>query len=701
MTAKTLTERARTEVRPSAAPGSRILGHPVAFLVTAAILLALFGWTFLSNTDRVAPTKDPAYYTWRTETLISEDPVTLLEVEGAYDMFAGGYRVSASVIGGFLRDIPGISSLKMTIFLMVLVPVLTALLLAGFAYRHRRDPLLFHSVALGVGSLYLTPPFVGYLDNVLCLLFLAAAIWFIGPARTTWPGRIGLFLFLLATGFTHPTTLVIFCLTLGAISTARLIFRGFDLRSIIRDDLPMLLSAFGAAVATLALWGVGIWGKSASLTEAALPPPYDSEFFVDRMVSWIANPAEGGFVLLRGPMTPLLNGILFAVGLVGLLIAGRRWVEDELATVSVVWLAPLAGLFGFLGGLTYPYYRFFNTTLAWVLLVGIGGWILIRWLSNRFAASAPLATIVGAVIVAAVFGLNFARGFDSSGWNNPEKSWLSSDERTDLNALREGLAGDDRPVVFVIDSAEQSFQVWGEAKLAGNTSRYGLPPGQIDRGYLYLGSLQNFLERQPTYVEGKPQPTEECSAAELGENTYNCLSPALLEDAQAGIEDSGKPPVVVVASIFNSGGANVELLENKDGVGAVLAGPVVGADVWALDDGEITILAGEDPPEEGSGEDEAGLLHLLRVLAGLALLLTPGWLALRYFLPDATFAEALAMVPGLSIAMLTIVGIGVLAVARTELSGVIAWIALILSAGLGALAAARWGPGLPLYRRSL
>ena len=700
MTATTLTDRARTDAPPDARPGSRVLGHPIAFLVTAAILLALFGWTFLSNTERVAPTKDPAYYTWRTEALISEDPVTLLEVEGAYDMFAGGYRVSASVLGGYLRQIPGVSSLKMTIFLMVLVPVLTALLLAGFAYRHRRDPLLFHSVALGVGSLYLTPPFVGYLDNVLCLLFLAAAIWFIDPARTTWPGRIALFLFLLATGFTHPTTLVIFCLTLGAISVTRLIFRKFDLRSIVRDDLPMLISAGLAPVATFVLWAVGIWGKSASLTEAALPPPYDSEFFVDRMVGWIANPAEGGFVLLRGPMTPLLNGILFAIGLVGLLLAGRRWVEDELTTVSVVWLAPLAGLFGFIGGLTYPYYRFFNTTLAWVLLVGVGGWMLIRWLGNRFVGWAGVATAVGVLVVAGVFGLNFARGFDSSGWNNPEKSWLSSDERTDLNALRSGLAGDDRPVVFVIDSAEQSFQVWGEAKLAGNTSRYGLPPGQIDRGYLYLGSLRNFLFDQPTFVEGKPQPTEECTADDLGENTYNCLSPALLEDARAGIEEAGEQPLVVVASIFNSGGANAELLEHTDDAPGVLGAAGGGIDVWALDDGRITALVGEEPSAEEPDEEESTFIHLIRVFIGLGLLLVPGWLALRYFLPDASFPEALGMVPGLSVVLLTIVGIAVLAVARTEFSGVIAWISLILCAGLGAVAAMRWGAGVRLSGRS-
>src|SRR5918992_4350729 len=103
----------RTATYPSSpAPPDRIervLGHPLAFLLTAAILLALFGWTFIANPDRVAPTKDPAYYTWRTEALISEEPATLLGIEGPNGMFAGGYRVAAPVIGGILRPIADVS----------------------------------------------------------------------------------------------------------------------------------------------------------------------------------------------------------------------------------------------------------------------------------------------------------------------------------------------------------------------------------------------------------------------------------------------------------------------------------------------------------------------------------------------------------------------------------------------------------------
>lgn len=687
MSAPTVSERARPEVGPTPGRDARILGHPLAFLLTGTILLALFGWTFIANQDRVAPTKDPAYYTWRTETLISESPETLLDVEGAYEMFSGGHRVAASVIGGYLRDVPAVSSLNTTVLLMVGVPVLTALLLAGFAYRHRRDPLIFHSVAFGVASLYLTPPFVGYLDNVLCLMFLAAALWFIGPARVSWAGRAGLFLFLLLAGFTHPTTLVIFCVTLGVVSVLRLIFRKFDLRSVIRDDFSMLATAFAAAVVTLLIWQIGLWGKATSLAEAALPPPYDSDFFVDRLMDWL------------GDMTPILNGPLLLIGLVGLFVAGRRWVEDDFSVVTFAWLAPLAGLFGFIGGLTYPYYRFLNTTLSWVVLVGLGGYFLIRLVGNRFGNKGTVgtvATVVVALAVGAVFALNFSKGYESAGWNDPNKGWLSTTERAGLDALRvnllaatgseQGEAGEvnldqivekDRPVVFVIDSETEGFQVWGETKLAGNTSRYGLPAGLVDQGYLYLGSVENFLADKPTFVGDGEQPTEECTIKTLGDNTYNCLSFALLEDARAGIERAGTEPIVVVADIFNVTGANTDVVEGG-GTDAT------GGEVWTVA-GDTVAINGEESAVTTNEEEGAGILHIVRVLLCLALMFLPGVLAIRFFLPDATFGEQVAMVPALAIGLLTIVAIVVLAVLQPQFDTMIAWICLALTLGVSAL----------------
>jgi hypothetical protein len=667
MATQTLTDRAPGAPEEPAGPSrlDGILGHPLAYAGVALVLLLLFAWPFLSDPGRVAPTKDPAFYTWKTEALLSEKPVDLLNVEGAFGMFAAGYRVTAPVLGGFLRQIAGVAPLDTTLYFMVGLPVLTALLLAGFAYRQRRDPLLFHSVAFAAGGLFLTPPFIGYLDNVLCLFFLAASLFFLEGSRESWPARFGFGLFLLLSGLTHPTTLVIFCFVLGAMAIARLVYRRFDLRSVIRDDGPMLATAFTAAVVTLAIWTIGIWGKSVSLSEAALPPPYGVDFFVDRMVLWVKA------------MRPLLNGPLFVIGAVGLLAVGRRAAEDELARVSIVWLVPLVGLFGFIAGVAYPYYRFFNTTLAWVLLVGVGGWFVMRFLIGvAQRGGMGVLALVGVLAVVFVLATNFTKGFEVSGWTNPRNEWLSDSEQRDLDHLRHALAGDvdpATPVVFVVDDADaaKTFQIWGFTKLAGNTSRYGLPPGQIDKGYLYLGSLDNYLNGKPTLN---------------GTETYDKLSPALLADAQRGIEASGREPLVVVASIFNETGANSDLAHLVTGVGE---------NVWIVSGGVqdaqgTVILPDNDPlggPVPGSNP--------IRILLALILLALPGYIAYRGLLPDAETPEALGLVPALAAGLLALSGIVVIAIARSPFSPGLAWASFVVAAVAASLVGLGSGAGLP------
>jgi hypothetical protein len=663
MTPETLTERApeASGPHPTDHPYTDRLRHPAAILATVAILLAVFGWTFVTNPERVAPTKDPAYYNWRTEALVSEEPQTLLELEGAFEMFAGGYRVAAPVIGGLLRQIPGISQLNITIVLMVIVPVLTSLLLAGFAYRELRDPLAFHAVAFGVASLYLSPPFVGYLDNILCLMFLAASLHFMRATRDSWAARIAFGGAVLLAGFTHPTTSVIFCLTLGLVAAMRLVFRRFDLKSVLRDDGSMLLTAFASAVLTFLIWTIGIWGVSASLTEAALPPPYGSEFFLERMLDWI------------GAMRPALNAPLFVIGLVAVVRGGRRWIENDLSAISVAWLAPLAGAFGFLAGLAYPYYRFFNTTLAWVLLVGVGIFLATRFfLSLGARGGANRLAYIGVIAIVLVIATNFTTQLKLSGWNDPKKGWLSSSEKSDLATLRTNLAArtsEDTPVVFVIDDEPgRPFQIWGFTKLAGNTSRFGMPRGQIDRAYLYLGSLENYLAGVPT---------------ERGEETYDKLSPALLEDARAGVEASEEEPIVVVAQIFNGTGSNAALAAGEEGLS------VDGdATVWVLGDGTVTEVTAAGPTQRSAAGDggSSGPAHLLWVLVALIALLVPGYLLLRRVLPQADLAVAVGMAPVLSISVLTLVGIAVLAIARAPMSSSIAWITAAIALGLAWIA---------------
>ena len=630
-----------------------ILGHPGAFLLTALVLVFVFGSSFIVDGNRVAPTKDPAYYTWRTEALISEGPTTLIELRGpeieGSGMFEGGYRVTAPILGGFLRHLADIESLRTTVVLMVVLPVLIALLLGGFAYRQRRDPLIFHAVALGAGSLLLTPPFVGYLDNVLCLMFLAAALHFIPPLRESWGARGGFALFLVLSGLTHPTTLIIFCMTLGAMSVVRLVYRRFDLRSVVRDDAPLLLTAFGSLVLTILIWTIGIWGDSASLTESALPPPYGVDFFLNRMVLWI------------DAMHPLLNGPLFLIGLVGLLAAGRRAAEDHLSLVAIVWLAPIVGAFGFLADKAYPYYRFFNTTLAWVLLVGIGAYFAARFFIQRGGLA-----LLGLLALAVIIGNNFVQGLEQSGWNRPTSGWISEEARTDLDALRGYLEAvdEDTPVIFVIDDEPaQPFQIYGFTKLSGNTSRYGLPLGMVDRGYLYLGDLDNLLAGEPTLT---------------GEETYDTLSPALLEDAEKGIEASGEEPLIVVASVFNKKGANADIFE----------GGTPPSEALIVTDGAVVAPGGSQAVASGD-EESGGIFHLLLVLVGFALICLPGFFAYRLLFPAADLGSALGMVPALGLALIAAVTTLVLAILRTPFSQGVALGCLVLATILVAVPALR------------
>lgn len=632
--------------QPVRAPAPGVLGHQLAFIATAVLLLLLFAWPFLTDPGRQAPTKDPAYYTWRTEALISEDPVKLLQIEGAFDMFAGGYRVSAPVIGGYLRQIPALSSLKTTISIMVALPVVTALLLAGFAYRQRRDALLFHSVAFASAGLFLTPPFVGYLDNMLALMFVAASLWLLEPNRTSRPARIGLGMFLLAVGFTHPTTLAIFCATVGAMAAARWVFTRSDLKATLRADGPMLAVALLSVLATFVIWKLGPWGESASLGESALPPPYGSDFFLNRLGLWV------------DAMRPALNGPLLVLGAGGLLMAGKRAAEDELARVTIVWLAPLVGIFGFVAGLAYPYYRFFNTTLAWVLLVGVGAWFALRFFIERGRTNRWF--LIGIVPVVLILATNLSYGFDLSGWTNPNNEWLSPAERRDLDALRSALSHSgyaDKKIVFVIDDEPpEPFQIWGFTKLSGNTTRYAMPPGRLDNAYLHLGSVEDYATDRPTL---------------RGEETYDKLSRALLADLQ---ERPGDDSVLVLAEIFNQRGANAELFSGESGL-------LAHGEALVVADGVIT-----GGPERARFEspERSSSLHAAWVILGLVLLALPGFLALPWFFRyERAGLEAIGMVVALSVVMLFFVAFVVLSVARSPFSTGLAWTSWGLAVAIG------------------
>ncbi|MGI8520139.1 MAG: hypothetical protein ACR2MC_05975 [Actinomycetota bacterium] len=636
--------RARVRERAEDSAPNRLLGHPLAFCATTAILIALFGWTFFTNPGRAAPADDPAFYSWRTEALISDEPSTLIEVVGPQRMLVGGYRVVTPVVAGLMRHVPGVGPLTPTVWLAVGMRVLIPLLLAGFAYRHRRDPLIFHAVALGSASLLPTPPFGGYLDNVLTLVFLSCSLFLLEPARRSSAARVGLFLLLLASGLTHPTTLVIFCGVLAAMATVRLVLRRFDLGSVIRDDGPMLAVAFVAVLTMYVVWKVGIWGQSASLGEAAVPPPADSSFFLKRMGGWVRA------------LRPPFNLPLLFLGIAGLLAAGiKRAADDELARPALVWLLPLVGALGFALGVAYPYYRFFNTTVAWLLLVGLGIFFAARWLIETAGRGGIFrVALLGLVVLVAIVATNFSTGFVQVAWNDVEQAWISPSEIDQMELVRARLEGEEnRPVVFVTDAEGASaVRTYGWLKLVANVSRFGVAPGQQDLAHVYLGPLDSYLAGEAS--SGAAPNFEE-------------LSRASLEDAEGSIERAAERPVVVVSLAFNRGGRNAELAR--------------GTDVPSASEAEILLVSNEglftsDGPVAAPEVQEAGVLHLPRVLLGLMLLLVPGYLLSRWVLPSASFAELLGLVPALSLAALGLAGTAALAVVQTPFSSLFAWIVL-------------------------
>ena len=119
-------------------------------------------------------------------------------------------------------------------------------------------------------ALFLTTPYVGYLDNITVLFLLSLMIPFVHEARTSWGARTALFLIGIAAAFTHPTTCVIFGAVLMAVFGFHFLTSRFSLGAALRADGPMLMSVGFGMIAGLACWVVGIWGKPASLAEAAL-----------------------------------------------------------------------------------------------------------------------------------------------------------------------------------------------------------------------------------------------------------------------------------------------------------------------------------------------------------------------------------------------------------------------------------------------
>ncbi|MGZ5343609.1 MAG: MFS transporter [Actinomycetota bacterium] len=576
----------------------------------ALLLLLVLGWKFLADPSLSAPTRDPAWYTWRAQVILEGQPVRVVQEWGPDGLFAGGYRVSVPVIGALLQRVTGIDRYSFSAFLMLGVPILTGLALGAAFFRSRRDPLVVLTTMLATVALFLTTPYVGYLDNITVLFLLSLMIPFVHEARTSWGARTALFLIGIAAAFTHPTTCVIFGVVLTAVFGFHFLTSRFSFGSALKADAPMLMSVGFGMVAGLACWVIGIWGKPASLAEAALPPPYTAKFFADRLFGWV------------GSLQPIVIVPFIVIAIVSTILLSRSSreparTEDQ---VSIWWLLAFAGAATVVTGAAIPYYRFMNASAAPMALVGLGAFVVIRWFASdrpasKVAAFAGTALIAWAAIAYVardslsenapiwVFGLVALIGllvlfralaptamprviaaglaavlvFASLGWLlldgvqhrwvSDTNQWAEQSVRTSLAAVHEVVrAAGDRANVLVVNygDEDQEFETntgYGWAKTYTNVFRTGLPGEAIERSTTYFGSLDNFLAGQPTTSTNGSEGYDDTSTAHwcetFGGPAASCdpdgKKPA---DFQPRLSEYTQDPVVFVIADYYGGLCN-------------------------------------------------------------------------------------------------------------------------------------------------
>ena len=99
------------------------LASPWVLIAAALLVLGLFGWNFLLHPTISAPTRDPAWYTWRANLLTAAAPLNVVKEWGPFGMFSGGYRVSMPLTGAWLIRMGGIHRYTFSIIVMVLLPL--------------------------------------------------------------------------------------------------------------------------------------------------------------------------------------------------------------------------------------------------------------------------------------------------------------------------------------------------------------------------------------------------------------------------------------------------------------------------------------------------------------------------------------------------------------------------------------------------
>jgi MFS family permease len=557
-------------VSETVAAPTRRFGTGAIALVCAGAILLLLGWNFIADPSLSAPTRDPAWYTWRAQVILDADPGSVTGEWGPFvgadpaegkagtPLLSGGYRVTTPLAGALLQRVAGIDKYSFSAFLMLGIPVLTGLAFAAGAYRSRKHWLVIPMSILAAAALFMTTPYVGYLDNITVLFLLALTFPFLGPARTHWGARIALILIGAAAAFTHPTTCVLFGLTMLGVFGFHVLTSRFHLAPALKSDGPALMSVGFGMVGGLACWVLGIWGVVGNLNDAALPPPYTKAFFMGRLGEWV-------FSLQPQITVPLL---VFAVVSTILLARRRREPADAYDIHAAWWMFPFIGIATVLTGAEFdvagvdpgivPYYRFMNATAAPMALVGLGafaaimwfwrdedrklGWaaltggLLIVWslawlalggLKGNFEIGTAIAfallgllaivrpltrgtlTKVVAVLAAIAIGGSLAwmfwYGIRPANWVSEKTQWANQQVRASLVAVNEVVAAaGDRANVLVMnyndadDPETQANTAYGWAKTYTNVFRTGLPGERARNSVTYLGTVENFLAGERT-----------------------------------------------------------------------------------------------------------------------------------------------------------------------------------------------------------
>jgi MFS family permease len=657
-----------------------VFGHPLAIAGFAVAILLVLGWQLILHPTWTAPTRDPAWYTWRANLILESDPGSIAREWGpilgkAGGVFSGGYRVTVPLAGALLQRVAGIDQYSFSAFLMIGMPLLSGLALGAAGYRARKDPLIVYLSILAAAALFLTTPYVGYLDNITMLFILCATMAFLEPARTSWGARAALFLLGVAAAFTHPTTCVLFGVSLMAVFGWHLLTSRFRFGEALKRDAPMLWSVGLGMIAGLAAWVVGIWGPTASLADAALPPPYTKKFFLGRLGDWILS------------MQPIVTVPLILVAILGVVLTSRRRREpaDGYEIAALWWLFPLLGIFSFLTGSTYqiaesgspvvPYYRFMNATAAPIALVGLGAYFAVRWLVSGRGAVLAVGALASLVVVGAL-GWVLLDGLQHR-WVSEPAQWIDEPTRVALAAVNEVVSdAGARPNVLVMNYKDENDETrtnvaYGWAKTFTNVFRTGLPGDDAQYSATYLGTVDNFLQGVAT--DGSSEG-------------YDVASDAYFQELREREETFSAPPVVFLYRGFYRGDVDVDA--------ALAQGTEIGPGVVVLRGDGLY----EPPPdvveraqaaaaaEHAALADHPGALgdplHQLRVLLGLFVLaVLPGLIAAPFFeLKD--WPSKLALVPAMSIVLSLLGGIAVLAVWRGPLTTTKAWAVVAVTVGV-------------------